>query len=345
MIETNNKNLQAKKNHHHVWANYMKRWSPDNLQVYYTTKKNKDIRFDSVKNIAVERDFYRVQALTSEHIQVIKRWSSFSPKNLHKLHMSYLSGFIKMQSFEAIYKQYGRKDVLADKIIEAFKSNGLEEYHTTHENEVQGTLEALANMDLSVLEQETNMIHFMQFLGQQIARTKNFKDTVNNGVVSCKTDLNNPTQDHVTKLTQECWWFIAYMLGMNIGRSLYLDRKQDIHCLLVNTTDTPFITSDQPIINVHTALTEEIKLSEDHVCDFYYPISPNVAYMINKSNRFPQGKVSVSVDVVEEMNIKIAKRANFHIIGNSEESLKPYRKYVGLHLKAVKALIPLKIDN
>ncbi|GCF90620.1 hypothetical protein SMBr_28640 [Shewanella sp. M-Br] len=60
--------------------------------------------------------------------------------------------------------------------------------------------------------------------------------------------------------------------------------------------------------------------------------------MINKSNRFPRGKVQVSFDVVEEMNINIAKRANFHIIGNSEESLKPYKKFVGSNLKAVKTV-------
>lgn len=83
MTETDKKYLEAKKNHHHVWANYMKRWSPDNKQVYYTTKKNNDIRFDSVKNIAVERDFYQVKPLTPEHVQIIKRWSSKSPKDLH----------------------------------------------------------------------------------------------------------------------------------------------------------------------------------------------------------------------------------------------------------------------
>jgi len=38
------------------------------------------------------------------------------------------------------------------------------------------------------------------------------------------------------------------------------------------------------------------------------------------------------------MNIKIAKRANVHIIGNSEESLKLYKKFVGSNLKAVKTV-------
>ncbi|EEZ40958.1 DUF4238 domain-containing protein [Photobacterium damselae] len=327
MPEASKKHLEAKKNHHHVWANYMRRWSPDNKQVYYTTKKNNDIRLDSVKSIAVERDFYRVKPLKPEHVQVIRIWSLKSPKDLHELHMSYLNDYLKMQYMESLYVQSGKKDETVDKLIEAWKSNGIENYHTAHENEVQEILEALANRDLSILDKDDNMIKFMQFFGHQIARTKNFKDTI-----------SNAADNHIKTLTLECWWFIGYMFGMSIGRSLYLDRKDDTHCLLINDTDIPFITSDQPIVNVHPALTAEVKPPEDHECDFYYPISPNVAYMINKSSRFPCGMVQVSVDVVEEMNINIAKRANFHIIGNSKESLKPYKKFVGLNFNAVKAV-------
>ncbi|GCF90619.1 hypothetical protein SMBr_28630 [Shewanella sp. M-Br] len=46
---------------------------------------------------------------------------------------------------------------------------------TQHENEVQETLVALANRNLSVLDNDDNMIRFMQFFGQQIARTKTSK--------------------------------------------------------------------------------------------------------------------------------------------------------------------------
>ncbi|HCE2119136.1 TPA: DUF4238 domain-containing protein [Vibrio parahaemolyticus] len=341
MAKIGKKSLQGKKNHHHVWANYMRRWALDNKNVFYTTKNNKHIiREDSVKNIAVERHFYRVQPLTREHVEVIKGWSSKSPKDLHELHMSYLSDFLKMQYMESVYNQSGIKDEIAEKMIEAWKCNGIENYHTAHEDEVQDTLKALANRDLTVLDDDDNMIHFMQFFGHQIARTKNFKDTIDASQGLSRHGLDKAIEEQVqymAKLTQECWWFISYMFGMSIGRSLYLDRKDDFHCLLINETDTPFITSDQPIVNVHQALTDEIKPPEDRECDFYYPISPSVAYMVNKSNRFPRGKVQVSVDIVEEMNTKLAKKANFHIIGDSEESLKPYKKYVGTNLRAVKS--------
>ncbi len=341
MAVINKKSLEGKKNHHHVWANYMRRWALDKNKVFYTTKNNKNIiRNDSVKNIAVERHFYRVQPLTREHIELIKELSSKSPKDLHAIHMSYLSDYLIMQYMESVYSQSSVNDEIAKKMIEAWKCNGIENYHTLHEDKVQDILKALANRDLSVLDNDENMINFMQFFGHQVARTKSFKDITCafRGLSNQRLDKDMEEQArYVAKLVQECWWFISYMFGMSIGHSLYLARQDEVHCLLVNDTGNPFITSDQPIVNVHESLTDEIRPPEDDECDFYYPISPTVAYMINKSNRFPRGIVRVSVGVVDEMNTKLAKRANFHIIGDSAESLKPYKKYVGSRLKSVQS--------
>lgn len=333
-----NKSLQVKKNHHHVWANYMKQWSPDSdrKRVYFTTKVNRNIRFDSIRNIAVERAFYRVQPLTSEHVKLIKAWSLKSPKELHELHMSYLKEYMRMQFLESLYKEIGEANELADQMLEAFKNNSVENLHSAHEGEVQDILISLVNRNISILKEGNNMAFFMGFMGQQIARTKNFRDLMAEIYSGILDSSKKEQASYISKLIQECWWFISYMLGMNIGQSLYSCKDDDNHCLLINNTDKSFITSDQPIINVHQALNNEITPPKDHECDFYYPISPNIAYMINKSNRFPSGEVQVSADFVDEVNVKIAKRANFHIIGNSEGALKPYKKYVGSHLYSVR---------
>ncbi|MCL1140128.1 DUF4238 domain-containing protein [Shewanella pneumatophori] len=333
MAEISKKSLEATKNNHYVWAYYMKRWSPDNKQVFYTSKKNKKTAFDSVKNVAVERDFYRVEYLTPTHIEAIKSFSKESPQELHKQHMFYLSDFLLMQNLEARYQQVNKKDDTTDKMLEAWRSNGIERLHSAHEKEVQIIITALAEHDLSVLNDNNNMCFFMQFLAQQITRTKTFKSKV---LTSLSNNAATEKEKHLANAMKECWWFISYMFGMNIGSSIFLDRYNDNHCLLINNTEISFITSDQPVINVHLAVTDEIKPPKEHECDLYYPISPTVAYMVNKSNRFPRGKVQVSVDIVEEMNIKIAKQANVHIIGNSEESLKAYKKYVGINLEKVK---------
>lgn len=325
MTEITSKDLELKRNNHHVWAYYMKQWSPTrNNNVYFTTKKKK-IAFDSVRMIAVEEDFYQVKPLTQEHINVIKGISLLSPKALHEQHMSYLSDFCLMQNLEAYYKKSGIKDDKAEKILSSWKSNTIENYHSAHEREVSQILDELAHRNLSVLN-DKNMVYFMQFLGQQDTRTKTFRETT----IAAYHKPNSKTSKQVEKAVEECWWFLSYMYGMSMGYLLYLNRNNDTHCLLINDTNTPFITSDQPIVNVHQALTDEKRILKDHECDLFYPISPNVAYMINKSDRFTRGKVEISEDIVVEMNTKVAMYANIHLISSREESLKPYQKYIAL---------------
>ncbi|WP_172116705.1 DUF4238 domain-containing protein [Halomonas hibernica] len=317
------KRLQAKRNHHFVWAYYMKKWSTNNRDIYFTTK-NKTIVFDSVRNVAVAQDFYQVGKLTKTHLEVIKGFLGDADEDLKRLHMSYLSDFIIFNRIEGYVDSNNILDDEVEQELKAFKSNGIENLHTAHENEVKHILDRLIEGDLSVLEDKDRMMNFLIFYAHQMTRTKTMKD--NAFLYKAKEDS---VEGRYARILQESWWFVSYMLGLNVGRSLYLDRKSDNHCLLINNTDIPFITSDQPVINAYRKTHDIVKPPEEHECDHYFPLSPKVAYMINKSDRFPSGKVSVTEDVIEEMNTKIAKLANVNIISNSEGSLKPYRKYVG----------------
>jgi len=325
------KYLEQKRKHHHVWANYLKRWSINGKEVYHSTIKGK-ISFDSIKSIAVEKDFYQIRPLDARHIEAIKAFSSLSPIELQKLHISYLKDFIEIQKLENHYTKIGIKNEETEKAIYATKCNLLENLHSAQENEAREVIESLSNREPDALNSEKNTINFINFFGHQISRTKTFKDTLL--TASLKKDIATGTS--LAKNLSECWWFISYMLGMNIGASLYATRKTDKHCILLNDTDIPFITSDQPIINAHTSLREDkISPPDDEHCDFYYPITPSVAYMINKSDRFQRGINQVSIYTVNELNIKLARKANVYIVSNSESSLKPLLKHVGQHFTNV----------
>lgn len=63
--------------------------------------------------------------------------------------------------------------------------------------------------------------------------------------------------------------------------------------------------------------------------DFYYPISPTIAYIICDSDRFTQGKNWVDEPTVVELNSKQAAQAMMHIIGDTEEAIRPYTKRIG----------------
>lgn len=170
------------------------------------------------------------------------------------------------------------------------------------------------------------MCKFMIFFGHQIARTVPFRDKV----------LVAQKNEKLRSIFKESWWFLSYMFGMNTGKSFFETRKIDKHCLLINDSDEDFITSDHPIINVHSKIDETNLIApSSEEADYFYAISPRLAYMINKSDLYPNGINYVSIDFVKEMNRKLAFYADQYIIGTSETQLKVYKKFVGQRLNII----------
>ena len=314
--------LEAKKRHHYVWAKYLTRWGNGTKNVFYTTKTGK-IAFDSVRAIAAEDFFYKTTTLTKRNVGVIKAFSEKSPHHLHTQHMSYLRDILKIQSLEDMYRASGIQDHEAKTLIHATKCNLMENLHSSHEMKVLPILEALTYERLDILHDKQHMIEFMMFLGHQITRTKTFRD-----VVFHAQPRRNSLEIEFADTIVHAWWFISYMFGMDIGWSLYSSRNEDSHSLLLNDTGLPFITSDHPIVNVHSCVSETDLIAPEYA-DLYYPISPRIAYIICNSKRFVPGINRVDEAAVDELNTKITKQAMVHIIGNTEDALLNYKKYLG----------------
>lgn len=326
-MELTPKQLELKRENHYVWANYLKNWSLKSSGVWYTTKKLK-VAHDSVKAIAKEKDLYRYQYITEQHLKLILSISKGSPEELQKNHKLYLEPFLQLQEVESLYIKSGKRDKKVLAHIEAFKSNTIENLHTAHEKDAEVVLKCLQSHDLTVLDDLQNICKFMNYWGHQIARTKPFRDKI-------IASQDEPLQ----KIYKESWWFISYMFGMNLGKSFFETRKIDKHCLLINETNEDFITSDHPIINVHEAINEnDMAVPSEDEADFFYAISPKLGYMINRSDRFKKGINYVSIDFVKEINRKLAFNSDQYIIGTTEAQLKIYKTFVGKRLKTIKEI-------
>lgn len=327
-MELTPKQLELKRENHYVWANYLKNWSLNSSDVWYITKKLK-IAHDSVKAIAKEKDFYRYQYITEQHLKLILFISKQSPEELQRHHKLYLDPFLQLQTAESIYIKSGKRDEKVLAHIEAFKSNTIENLHTVHEKDVDVVLKSLQSCDLTVLDDIQNMCKFMSYWGHQIARTKPFRDKI----------IASQANQELQEIYKESWWFISYMFGMNLGKSFFETRKVDKHCLLINETNEDFITSDHPIINVHEAINEnDMTVPSEDEADFFYAISPKLGYMINRSDRFKKGINYVSIDFVKEINRKLAFNVDQYIIGTTETQLRIYKTVVGKRLKIIKEI-------
>ena len=319
----NQKFFEVKKKHHHVWADYLRRWSHDGVKVYHTTSRRNIIN-ESVRGVAMEQHFYRLTSLSDFDVSVILGLSAKADIELQKQHRSYLADFLQFQRTQQIYKISGRSDATTDLAIEALESKLIENLHSSHEREVLPIMRALADGQLPVLYENKNILAFTTFLGHQITRTKNMKDKV-----FASYDDSVPGMREFSASMKNSWWFMSYMLGMNLGRELYLFRDRYTHTLLRNNSSVPFITSDQPVINVHEAVWRDESSAPEFV-DFYYPISPTFAYLIAESDKFSGGISDVSETEAQGFNKKVAARANTHIVGVSEESLRPLLSLIGL---------------
>ena len=108
---------------------------------------------------------------------------------------------------------------------------------------------------------------------------------------------------------------LSQILALNMGWSLYRDRKLFRLALIDSGTEVPFITGDQPIINLHArfgeGLTEKVA--------FYYPLSPRRAMLLLEASN-PQIP-SVRVAEVQRLNALIVRNSYEQVFSNSREYL------------------------
>jgi len=318
------KNIEITKNQHHVWAHYLREWSADQKNVWHTTLKGK-ISWHSIRDICREDYFYKSNHLTTDHLRVIEGFSKLGDEDSQAMHAKYLSDFVFIRQLEKLYLDHSLRDDQVETMFEAAKCNTIEKYHCAHEREAAPILSRLLEGDLTPLQSDKDLIMLLIFLGHQLTRTKTFKDRSLEAISN--VGVEGPNQGNFIKIVEECWFFISYMYGMNIGRGLYFGRESANFCILENIGNEPFITSDLPVINLCNSKNRQENPDVDQM-DLYYPLSPRRAIVICRSGAFATGKLRVSEEGVYEVNLKMAQHARAHIIGSEEEVIRKYRRKI-----------------
>jgi len=249
----------------------------------------------------MERDFYQLEYLSPELVEIVRGISKKSPPALHQRHMAYFDQLLRVQQIEAEVGDQSLLPQLVQKSLAAMRSNPIEDLHAVHEQQAAPIIARLAEGDMSILDTSEGMLAFMPFLAHQLLRTKKIRDDYFRDATGL-SDL------------RPAWWFLSYMWGMSLGQSLYLGRHKATQALLINDTGTPFITSDQPVINIHFGLVEGQPPPEE--TDLYYPVSPRVAYALCDSHRF-SGVIAADLALVQEMNQRVARGADRCIYGST----------------------------
>lgn len=312
----NPKAIEVKRKHHYVWARYLKAWAAGN-NVHYISKKGLPA-IDSVKGLAQEHGFYKISSFEKADVEYIKSMSKLSPVELQSIHMGFLDDFIKVSSF---LKSMQRLNTQNTKLLSDYlQYNVLEDIHSRIERAAWPIISELRNGKVEVLENQSNRSNFCLFVAQQLTRTKIVRD------YSIAASTRGGLPEFMTAALKKNWWFISLMLGINLGKSLVESGKQR-HFLIENPTDTPFITSERPVINIHACMQTIVPDEPPENLDLYYPLSPTHAYMVTDSEGYDSFRGEIDQDQVLLLNRYMAESANGIVYGSTRESILSARNY------------------
>ncbi len=165
----------------------------------------------------------------------------------------------------------------------------------------------MGSTSISFYYNDEQCIHFLHYLCTQYWRTKGIKDRV---IELCNADKSADLS--------RMWNILIHMFAANTGASLFLERRQRKLVVVRNQTDVPFITGDQPAINLKgTGPRPPEDLS------IYYPISPQLALLLaDVDEEPPVPSEGITAAQAAALNGKLFEASYKQVFAQSEGALK-----------------------
>ena len=296
------------KNQHYVWKHYLNAWAAEGTFCCYWHADNR-LLATQPKRVASQTYFYEAQELTDgdlEFLDLVLGQATDAP--LREINKNFIQltqlPFRIRRLLETSTMPEALRTELEKHLLWAERNSG-ERFHTSIENEAQDILDKLRNGDATFWDDEEDCINFSYFLSVQYFRTANMQARL--GSISATIPGHDPSRTAAV---------INYMAATNMGASLFREQRAFRIRFLRNRTSVPFITGDQPVLNMlDPTATEDVEI--------YYPLSPSMALVLTKDmTRFPDGERLATMVEVERYNHAIFSRSNDQVYSNSEAYLR-----------------------
>ena len=274
-----------KRGQHYVWRKYLEAWSTDDQIWCYRDKK---IFHTNLKNVGQQRDFYEPKVLTKDDIQAIQNvLISILPNDVSKkIHLDELKMHEMISDIKQIVEEQDshQEDI---RQLDVALHNIEEDYYGQLEKIALPYLESLISENLSFFESDEDHMNFILFICFQYLRTKKFYDTI--------MSIYDYTDKKRRNLQNAAWYLRQYGV-INIGAHICSNRGLWKLVLLRNQTSIPFVTCDQPVLNTYLYGMPKLALPSD--LEFYYPITPRLAALLTRDNRYSYTDKS-NIDEIE----------------------------------------------
>jgi hypothetical protein len=298
-----------KKKQHYVWQHYLRPWTNDE-QIHCYRSAAKHFLKTGTSSIANQTYFYQSHRLTPEELKYVELLiNKAADEDLKELHRGTLRMFQqtfdlrdKLENFPMSAQQ---RVALEDALHEADQTLG-EAFHTQVEDKTFGILDALRNSDPSFYSDLQQCIDFIYFLAHQAFRTPKLRTVV--AGLQAKNPYPNVNLEKI-------WLIESHIYATNVSRGIFAEWRAYKFTFIENDTPVPYITGDQPIVNLNTHKDETLKL--------YYPLSPKLALIFEKDESLPLKTVqAASSSEVEFYNRRIFAGCTDQIYSDNENYLK-----------------------
>lgn len=339
--------MEKKRKQHYVFQAYLASWAK--YQQVWCYRDGKIFRSNTL-NVAQERDFYRVLPLNNDELNFFLLMQKNTHPDVCKAMLEHISIYLEplewekqVNTLESWLNQKLSKegqlptdiakelDKLKNK-IDIDINNLMEDHLSDIEGESIQWLTSLKKADTTFYYSsddekmkiqgyfDDNRFNFLYFMSVQYFRTKAVKER---WISNFRPSLDDPQWNSlgIPRENIRLEHLVPHFIWNFQNACAFHLRKTNAHLsVLINYTDTPFITSDQPVINLKADYGNLNSQATDLI--FYYPISPSVAITVNDLNNV--NKIVLSQQEVDDYNFYMIKASYQNIFSNNKETIEKY---------------------
>ncbi|ATP22011.1 MULTISPECIES: DUF4238 domain-containing protein [Sphingomonadaceae] len=214
------------------------------------------------KNVGSSRYFYRVETFSERELEYLQALPNRSKSELaRKVALNFIHFFTMTTQLRRLIASLPPRDEetrakTEELLLNAERGLG-EAWHVSVEHKGAPFLDRLRMGDASFWTDEREASDFCFFLGTQFTRTSRMSKAISAIELPAGLDL------------ARLWPVESHLWATDVGAGFTGHRRTTHATILTNDTSTPFITADQPVIN--------LRPQADPISIFYYPVTPTIA--------------------------------------------------------------------
>lgn len=306
--------MAIKKQQHYVWENYLNAWKYNEKHLFCFRKKNNKIFPSSPNDVGKQDRFYKIDSLSELELKFLEDAFIKSITNEHMKEAA--NGWVNV--FKMVFAMFqfaeGKESPRIKEGIHEIMNNFMEDIHTKIELQAIPLLKELQLGRTAFFDNEENMSDFMLFLCMQYFRTNKLKQNYLKVVAEISEKLPNEWSNiDLSKI----WNILTVVFATNMGATLYALRENYDWCIINNSTETPFITIDQPVVNLKG--NYELEQSTEEL-ELFYPLSPKLALLISEKKNGNSNKIDITnSEYIEMYNERLLIIAEEQVYSNSKQ--------------------------